>query len=304
MGSARHAAAVFGGLVACLLAFTLAVAAPSRAAAPTAKEKAIARSVVYHTGRLGVHDAVIDLPHGYRYLAARDAQRTLTDIYGNPPHPEVRALVMPPKSTVLDNPYFIVVTYEDDGHVSDSDAQGIDYDKLLHSMQADATAENAKLTKAGYDPVLVVGWADRPHYDAGSHKLYWAQDLLFGAGPTHTLNYDVRTLGREGMLSLHAVSSLSELSTVRSGMRAVLTASRFTPGRRYEDYRPGADRASKLTIAAVVGGGAYVAAKTGLIALLLGKIKLVAIGIAGLVGALRKRLFGRARRAPERAYQP
>jgi uncharacterized membrane-anchored protein len=296
MGSARRLAALFGCALAASSALVLALATPSRAAAAlTPRERAIARSIVYRTGSLGVRDAVVDLPDGYRYLDARDAQRTLHDLYGNPPDPEVRALIVPPKATVLDNPYVIVVTYEADGHVSDRDAHRIDYGKLLRSMKDDAEADNAKLVKGGYDPVRVVGWAAHPHYDARTHKLYWAQDLVFGNRGRHTLNYDVRTLGREGMLALHAVSYLSALPAVRVGMRTVLAGSHFTSGRRYEDYRQG-DRVSKLTIAGVVAGGAFVAAKTGLIALLVAKMKFVAFGIAGLVGALRKRLFGRTRR--------
>lgn len=196
---------------------------------------------------------------------------------------------------MLYNPYFIVVTYEDDGHVSDKDARGIDYAELLRRIQDDAAADNARVAKQGYEPVRVLGWADTPHYDAMTHKLYWAQDLRFGNETRHTLNYDVRTLGREGMLSLHAVSSLRRVREVRTGMRTVLAVSGFTPGRRYEDYQPG-DRVSKLTIAAVVAGGAYAVAKTGLLALIIAKLKFIVFGVAGLAGALRKRLFGRVRR--------
>jgi len=34
-------------------------------------------------------------------LDGADAQRTLTDLYGNSPHPEVRGLILPPGSGVL-----------------------------------------------------------------------------------------------------------------------------------------------------------------------------------------------------------
>jgi uncharacterized membrane-anchored protein len=279
------------------LVFTVVVAAlaatPAWATAPTAKEKTFEKSLVYRTGTVTVRDTRIVLPPGFRYLNATDAQRTLTDLYGNPPHPEVRALILPPKSGVLDNKYFIVATYENDGHISDSDAAKIDYDAMLQSMQKSEKSDNAKRAKAGYEPIHMVGWADRPHYEASTHKLYWASDLVFGTDKVDTLNYEVRTLGREGMLALNAVASKPDIATVRSGMQTVLGASRFVGGRRYEDYHHG-DKVSKLTIAAVVAGGGYAAAKTGLIALLIAKLKFVAVGFAALVAALRKRLFRRS----------
>jgi uncharacterized membrane-anchored protein len=247
----------------------------------TVKDKAFARSVTYRTGTIAIRDARIALPHGFRYLNARDAQRTLT-FYGNPRHSEVRALILPPRSTVLNAVYFIVATYEADGHVSDSDAAKIDYDKLLRSMQASEKSDNEQRAKQGFEPIHMIGWAEPPHYDAADHKLYWASNLAFGSEQVHTLNYEVRTLGREGMLALNAV----------------LRSSRFVPGRRYQDFHKG-DKVSKLTVAAVVAGGAYAAAKTGLVALLIAKLKFVVVGLAGLVGALRKRIFRRSRRTAD-----
>lgn len=271
-------------------------AAPAWAAGPTAKELAIARTLVYRTGTIAVRDARIDLPPGYRYLNARDAQRVLTGLYRNPPAPEVRALILPPRATAVNNVYFIVVTYRDDGHVSDRDAARINYSKLLHAMEKDDVKENATRAKIGYDPVHTVGWAEQPRYDASTHKLYWATELSFGTQPEDTLNYDVRTLGREGLLSLDAVALMSDIGAVRTGMQTVLRSSHFVGGRRYEDFR-GGDRTSSLTIAALVGGGAYAAAKTGLIALVLAKLKFLVVGLVGLAGAFRRKLFRRGSRS-------
>jgi uncharacterized membrane-anchored protein len=283
------------GLAAVLALFAAAVLAPAAGAAtPTASDKAFARSVTYRTGTIAILDARVALPRGYRYLDARDAQRTLT-FYGNPRHSEVRALILPPKATVLHNDYFIVATYEADGHISDSDAAKIDFGKMLSSMQASEKSDNEQRAKAGFEPIHMAGWAEPPHYDAGTHKLYWASNLVFGSDRVHTLNYEVRTLGREGMLALNAVAAMQDIGAVRRGMQTVLRSSQFVQGRRYENFHKG-DKVSKLTVAAVVAGGAYAAAKTGLIALLIAKLKFVAVGIAGLIGALRKRIFRRSRR--------
>jgi uncharacterized membrane-anchored protein len=242
-----------------------------------------------------VRDARIALPPGFLYLNAADARRTLTDLYGNPPAPEVRGMILPPKSSVIRNTYVIVVTYENGGHISDADAASIDYNKMLRSLQKDEPTENAERVKEGYDPIHLVAWAEQPHYDGRTHKLYWADDLVFGQERVHTLNYRVRTLGREGMLALNAIADKQDIAAVRSGMQKVLATSRFVDGRRYEDFHQG-DRVSNLTVAAVVAGGAYAVAKTGLLALLIAKLKFVAFGAVALVAAVRRRLFGRRRR--------
>src|SRR5438045_2288625 len=139
------------GLAAALALLAAAVVAPAAGAASPAgaKDKAFVRSVTYRKGTIAIRDARIALPHGFRYLDARDAQRTLT-FYGHPRHAEVRALILPPRSTVLDALYFIVATYEADGHVSDSDAAKIDYDKMLRSMQGSEKSDNEHRARHGF----------------------------------------------------------------------------------------------------------------------------------------------------------
>ena len=102
----------------------------------------------------------------------------------------------------------------------------------------------------------------------------------------------MRVLGRESTLSLQAVADMDQIATVRTGMQEVLQASSFEPGRQYADYRDG-DRDSDWTVAALVAGGTYAAAKTGLIALVVAKAKFLVLGLVALLGVARRRLFGR-----------
>jgi uncharacterized membrane-anchored protein len=232
------------------------------------------------------------MPRGYRFLSEADARKTLEDIYGNPPDDRVAGLVVPPNADVLTAPYVVVVTYVDEGHVSDHDAAGIDYAKMLTKLQQDEPKRNEERRRDGYPAVHLAGWAEQPRYDAATHKLYWARDLQFADDSgSDVLNYDVRVLGRESTLSLEAIADMKDVVAVRTGMQRVLRSATFTPGRRYEDYHKG-DRTSELTVAALVAGGTYAAAKTGLIALLLAKAKFLVVGLVALLGAARRRLFG------------
>ena len=277
-----------------LAAVGLLAAIPATAAAggaqSQAEAEAIAKRLNYQGGTLAYQDARVVMPEGYRFLGQADARRTLEDLYGNPPAPDVVGLVVPPRSDVLTAPYVVVVTYEDDGHVSDKDAAGIDYTKMLATLQKDEPKRNDERQRDGYPAVHLVGWAEQPHYEAATHKLFWARDIRFADETTDVLNYDVRVLGRESTLSLEAVADVKDLAAVRTGMQSVLQTSSFTTGRRYQDYQSG-DRTSEWTVAALVAGGTYAAAKTGLIALLLAKAKFLVVGVIALLGAARRRIF-------------
>ncbi|HRC87566.1 MAG TPA: DUF2167 domain-containing protein, partial [Thermoanaerobaculia bacterium] len=193
-------------------------------------------------------------------------------------------------------------TYDDDGYVTDSDAEEIDYSDLLSTMQKATEKENEKRAKDGYEAVHLVGWAEPPSYDKASHKLYWAKDLQFGDGANHTLNYNIRVLGRKGVLVLNAVAGMDQLTSVKHDMQKVLGFVEFTDGHRYADYKPGIDKAAGYGLAALVAGG--IAAKTGLLKGLLAGIlafkKLIVVGVAG-IGSYFARLFKRKKLSP---YEP
>src|SRR4029453_13707793 len=95
-----------------------------------------------------------------------------------------------------DEGWGVVITYDEDGFVEDDDAAEINYTELLADMQKDTRSESEAREKGGCKSIELVGWAAPPHYDDATHKLYWAQELSFGSSPEHTLNYNIRVLGR------------------------------------------------------------------------------------------------------------
>jgi uncharacterized protein DUF2167 len=70
--------------------------------------------------------------------------------------------------------------------------------------------------------------------------------LSFGGETEHTLNYDIRALGRRGVLSLNAVASMDQLQAVEKDMKQVLSFVEFNDGHRYNDYVAGADKVAGL----------------------------------------------------------
>jgi len=153
--------------------------------------------------------------------------------------------------------------------------------------------------------MTLVGWAEPPHYDAVAHKLYWAKDLTFEGNDHHTLNYNIRILGRRGVLVLNAVASMGQIETIRTRSQEILQAVEFNEGHRYADYLPGKDKAAAYGVAGLILGAT--AAKAGLFKMLwvgiLAFKKLILAGLVALFPAL-KRFFGKKDDAAATAATP
>ncbi len=239
--------------------------------------------------------ATLNIPESFRYLDPTDAQRVLELAWGNPSGAGTLGMLFPTNiGVVSENSWGVVITYEEDGYVSDEDADSINYDDLLKSMKEQTVEENKERQKLGYESIELVDWAAAPFYDKNAHKLYWAKEIAFGEDTEHTLNYNIRVLGRKGVLVLNAVSGINQFDTVEREMAQVLDFTDFNSGYQYGEYNPKTDKKAAYGLAALVAGG--VAAKVGLFtklfAGLLAAKKLLIAGIIGL-GAFMSRLFKR-----------
>jgi len=234
--------------------------------------------------------ATLDLPANFRYLSVADSARLL-EAWGNPPGAETLGMIVPAGVNPMSNESWgVVITYDKDGHVKDDDADGIDYSKLLKDMQEGLAESNAERKKQGYRAMTLVGWAETPHYDKAAHKLYWAKELQSEGEAHHGLNYNIRVLGREGVLVLNAVASIDQLGQIKTEMQKVTAFTNFTAGNRYADFNGSTDKVAEYGIAALVAGG--VAAKLGffgkLFALLLAFKKLIIVGFAAVGSGIWK----------------
>jgi uncharacterized membrane-anchored protein len=266
-------------------------------AAKAAEQRKFIESLHFQSGDIALSeaDAHLHLQPGFRYLDKTDARKVLENYWGNPPDEDVLGLLVPDNAGLdSDHSWAVVLTYSDeDGHVSDEDAAKIDYDEMLKNLQEETKGSNEERKKAGYSTVELVGWAQPPRYDVLHKKLHWAKELAFSDVKSHTLNYDIRVLGREGYLSMQAVADMADQSLVNEGMQQVLPMADFDAGHRYADFNPKTDKLAAYGLGALVAGG--IAAKTGLLAklgvMLLAAKKLVIAAVVG-IGAVLKKIFG------------
>jgi len=250
------------------------------------KANELVASLQYQHGKIVLHGglATLNIPQNFAFLDEKGANTVLADLWGNPPDKSVLGLIVPKDFNPLEGQAWVVaISYDESGYVSDTDADKIDYKKLLSEMQTESVEANKARAEAGYPPVQLVGWAATPHYDAATHKLYWAKELEFGEDKEHTLNYNIRALGRRGVLVLNAIAGMNQLPEIEKAMPEVLSMVEFQEGHRYVDFDPSIDKAAGYGLAALVAGG--VLAKTGffkglLIAILAGKKFIIGGAIA------------------------
>lgn len=238
--------------------------------------------------------ASIRLSEDFRYLNPEDTERVLV-AWGNPPGNDTSGMLVPTHADLFGpGGWAVIISYEEDGYVSDEDADSIDYGEMLRNMQTETEAENKQRVEAGYESIQLIGWAAPPHYDSSEKKLYWARELKFGTEDENILNYNIRVLGRKGVLVLNAVAGMSQLATVETGMRDVLAMADFNTGHRYADFDPDVDKVAAYGIGALVAG--KLAANAGLFAklgVLLVVLKKYIVLIVIAVGAVVARLFKR-----------
>lgn len=227
-------------------------------------------SLTPQTGTIALPGGIasLDVPEGFYYLSPEDAKRVLEEAWGNPESDLNLGMLFPAGYTPIDGASWgVTIDYEAEGHVSDSDAAEIDYQALLEDMQADTKSESESRIEAGYEAISLVGWAAQPYYDAETHKLYWAKELKFGDAEENTLNYNVRILGREGVLVLNFIASMPQLAEIEAVRSDVLAMASFTDGNRYTQFDPSIDQVAAYGIGGLIAG--KVLAKTGLIAVAL-----------------------------------
>lgn len=300
----KHLRQLLAAVLLCATALP-AIATNTPASAPTASEQP-QQTAEQWLATLKPQHGNITLPSGiaslqlnneFYYLSPDDTERLLTEGWGNPPGFKTLGMIIPTAVNPLaDNGWGVIISYKNDGHISDDDAAKIDYAELLEQMKADDEEDNKARRKQGYAGLTLLGWAEPPSYDQATHKMYWARELKAEDADQTTLNYSIRVLGREGVLELNAVAAMADLQTIKQETPKILAFTNFTDGNRYADYDAKTDKLAPYGLAALVAGG--IAAKAGLFAkigvALLAFKKFIVLGLVAIAGFFGK-LFKRKR---------
>jgi uncharacterized membrane-anchored protein len=215
--------------------------------------------------------AVLKLPIGYVFIAQPQATQLLRAM-GNPGQdPRLLGLIFPDAASndaKTETNWLITVRFEDAGYIKDDDARDWNVDELLKSYREGTDASNEERVKMGGAALEIIGWAEKPAYDATTHRLAWAMSSKEKGAPASEaqgVNYNTYVLGREGYITMNLVTGLAELPQHKPAAQTMLSALSFVDGKRYADFNSSTDRVAEYGLAALVVGVA--AKKLGFIAM-------------------------------------
>jgi uncharacterized membrane-anchored protein len=259
----------------------------------------IENSLRYERGEISLKDglAKIKVPAGFKFLDAEQAEYVLSELWGNPKSGSTLGLVVPEQYGVLDDGNWVFsVEFSDIGYVKDDDANDIDYADLLKNMQKEALEANSQREVEGYPTYELIGWASQPFYDHDQKTLHWAKEIKFSNAEEDILNYNIRILGRKGVLVLNAIADMHSLPEVQTHIADVTASITFEKGNSYFDFDPKVDQVAAWSLGGLVAG--KMLAKAGFFAMLLKFWKVIAIALGAAGSTIYKFIRGKKEDAP------
>jgi uncharacterized membrane-anchored protein len=259
----------------------------------------------YQTGKISIGNGIasMNIPSTFRYLGPTEAKYVIEDLWGNPESETPLGLLLPAHTNATDaGGYAFIIKFDDIGYVKDGDADKIDYDDLLKELKESSEQENVERRKLNIFTMDLIGWAAKPYYDKEKKVLHWAKEYSIPGQESNTLNYDIRILGRKGVLTLQAVSEISQLDSVNNHIDDVLSMVSFSEGNTYAEFDSSTDDVAAWTIGGLVAG--KVLAKVGFFAVILKFGKFILLGLAVAGGAIWRFITGRRKKEEEFVYEP
>jgi uncharacterized membrane-anchored protein len=264
-----------------------------RQAIDTAFEKAKAVQVTGPADITLRDQALFKLPAGYVWVPEAEAAKLLQSM-GNRTDSRLLGIVLPKDER---QNWMVVARYEDAGYIKDDDAKNWDVDALFKSLKEGTEAANDERKSQGFAELEIIGWVEKPQYEAGTHRLVWSMSAKDKGAPANEgagINYNTYALGRDGYITLNLLTDLREVEHDKPHARELLSALSYKEGKRYEDYNASTDKTAEYGLAALVGGIA--AKKLGTFALAAGLFtkfaKLILLGGIAVLGVLQ-RIFKR-----------
>jgi len=199
--------------------------------------------------------AQLTIPTGFKFLNAAQSRYIISEVWHQSPQPDLAGMLFPQSGDPLNkNFYAVIINYEPRGFVRDIDAGKIDYNKVLQNLQRDEDDDNAERKAMGYPAMHLISWVQKPVYDKSFNELYWAKEMQVANNNAHIVSYNIRVLGRNGIITMSAEGSMDDQALLNSDMAKVQHMASFTNGNRYTDFDIHTDKVAAWTIGTLITG--------------------------------------------------
>ncbi|HXU71692.1 MAG TPA: DUF2167 domain-containing protein [Polyangia bacterium] len=248
------------------------------------------------------HDVQLALPAGDAFLGMPEADRLLQK-QGSFNNQGTLGVVV---SADEKQGWEIVIDYDAAGYIKDNEK--IDAPALLKSFREGTEEQNKQRAAHGFPALSIGDWTEMPRYDGATHRLIWALPASSTRGTT--INYNTRVLGRRGYVSLDLLSSPEGIDAEKPNAAALLAATTFKNGARYEDFNSKTDKVAEYGLMGLILGGAGIAAVAkggvlaGLLKVLVAGGKFIAAGVIALFAGLKRFFTGKPAAPPKETKLP
>jgi uncharacterized membrane-anchored protein len=201
--------------------------------------------------------AVIRVRSGQTLLLGWDAER-FRWLNNGTEHPDTEAVLSYDSAGAKSVVYY---AWQDEGYIGDADWADVNPDQLLEDYRRGTEAANSERIDSGIEPIHVVGWLEKPHYDKSTNTVTYAIELKDKDGGW--ANAFALRLGRAGYTEFIWVGSIGLFQSAGSRpalLNDALAAHSFEEGHRYADFKEG-DKVASYGIAGLVA--AAIGAKFG-----------------------------------------
>ncbi|HEY1584398.1 MAG TPA: DUF2167 domain-containing protein [Polyangia bacterium] len=291
--------------IAMLLSSTVALAtkppAPPAPAAPAPAEEQFHWQIGPKALDLG-HEVQLQLPAGDAFLGMPEADRFLK-LNGSFNNEGTLGVVV---SSDEKQGWAVIIDYAESGYVKDDEK--IDADALLKSFKEGTEEQNKERVKNGFPELSIGEWSEMPRYEQSTHRLVWALPATSSRGTT--INYNTRVLGRRGYVSIDLLSAPEKIAAEKVNAAALLAATTFKNGARYEDFNKKTDKVAESGIMGLILGGAGIAAVAkgglfaGLFKVLIAGGKFIIAGLIALFAGLKRFFTGKPAAPPKETKLP
>ncbi|WP_290794469.1 DUF2167 domain-containing protein [Flavihumibacter sp. UBA7668] len=199
----------------------------------------IDQELTFHAGKLRFSDQSIRMkvPSGYYFIDAVQSRYILETIWGNVPDEEVLGMIV--RSDFLpgeiNNDYSFVISYSPVGYIPTDETPDFDHNELLEDIQDQLQESNKKRLENGFNALQAENWVMVPYFDNYKKALYWATELKVNGSDEALINYNLRLLGKNGVLKINAVGTMDQLPAIKQVLPYILAQTEFLEGFRYAD---------------------------------------------------------------------
>jgi uncharacterized membrane-anchored protein len=223
-----------------------AAAPPVRAAPVTPSDPAAApegRSGVIPLGNDGLS---LNVPSGYRFYSAAEAQAFLQRANQSAPSGVVYGLLARAGDNIrAPGTWATVISYDAIGYVQPATAAGLS-DANFETQVRDARRGQNRTFE---------GFATAPSFNAETPYVVWAERVAApGGAGGKDLRYEQKILGRNGvacMTSIGSADQMTEIAAAAANLRDMLS---LPEGQRHADFQAASDQVSAYSVPGLVTG--------------------------------------------------